>query len=287
MLALGTPDFSDEHDVAELADWAELASATSSRPLSEGLLQTSLAREGRRDEDPAARATEVWAELVRRSELCSQAWPLRISRSGLISRPGHPNALLHYFLCSLSLGTEVSFAGRRLFEHCVTDVIRALSANNGLRTGSPRSNGLPSALDDAVDLYVRLSSEQKRAPLLQTDKDYGLDVVTWRFFADRRGGFLQFIGQCATGKDWYEEGKLTELQVRAWEDHVAWAVEPVRFFAVPFVIPPQHWWRAARKAGLLLDRPRLLELALTSPPHRRRRGELMHYCRRLYQGRAA
>lgn len=228
-LRLGTPDFSDERDIAELADWAELASATSSRSISQGQLQTTLAREGRRDSDPAARAAEVWAELERRSDLRRAAWPLRIAGTRLRPRDGHPNSLFHYFLCSLSLGAEVSSMGRRLFEYCVADVVRSLSGNMGLRIGSPRSGGLPRSLDKAVDLYVRLSRELKRGPLLPTDKDFGLDVVTWRAFIDPRGGYLPYIGQCATGKDWYEDGKLSELQIRSWEDHIAWAVEPVRF----------------------------------------------------------
>jgi len=281
--AIEVPDFSSERDISESADWVEMAAARSDRYFTQGSLQGTLSREGPRSDDPAALANEIWAELSRRAGLAGTAWPLRMTGSRLIPLRMHPNSLFHYFLCSLSLGADVTDRGRRLFEHCVAHLVTGISGNYGLRLGSPRSSGLPTSLDAAVSLYSTLSNETKGAPFFTTDKDFGLDVVSWHPFTDDRGGYLQFIGQCATGKDWYEDGKLTQLQVRDWDDYLPWAVEPVRFFAVPFVVPPVQWRRASRKGGLILDRPRLLELSASLGLSRRILGQMLGYCRGLYQ----
>jgi hypothetical protein len=284
---LGAPVFSEEFDVSELADWVELTVAVSDHPFLVGTLQTTLAREGSRG-DPAAIAEQVWSELVRRGELCRDSWPLRLVGNRLRRLRLHPNSLLHYYLTSLSLGDDVRSGGRRLFEECVTDLVAGLSGGYALRTGWPRTRGMPASLDEAVASYTALSKEQKiqQQPLPASDKDFGLDVVTWRRFQDGRGGYLPFIGQCATGKNWYETDKHKELQIGSWTPHVTWAVDPVRFFAVPFVIPPDRWFRTSRDAGLVLDRPRLLELALNSPISRRRAASMYAYCRTLYENAA-
>jgi hypothetical protein len=264
-------------DVAEMADWVELC-ASVSPPFLLGTLQSGLARSDELTGDPASVSGQVWEEVLRRSVLCPAAWPLRVRGGRLVAIPGHANTLWHYFLCSISLGVSVTPEGRRLFEHAVAEVMPALTGRRAFRLGWPRSAGMPSGLNEAVDLYVRLSLEDRTGELfVSTDKDFGLDVVSWRQFQDARGAFLPFIGQCATGKNWYEEGKADELQLSRWGRYVLWAVKPVRFFAVPFVVLPHQWIRAANSAGLILDRPRLLELALSCPLSRRRRAAIYAY----------
>lgn len=276
---LVAPPLDGAWDTSELADWVELSALTSGQFLS-GSLQTALARSDAVVGDPAARAGLVWQEIIDRASLCGRNWPLRLKGNRLKTRGHHPNALWHFFLSFLSLGQGVSNEGRRLFEEGVTDVLAGLVGGRALRLGWPRSRGMPQSLDEAVALYARLSREEKSdQPLLGTDKDFGLDIAAWREFSDRRrGGFLPFIGQCATGKKWYEEGKALELQLDMWNRHVHWAVRPVRFFAVPFVVPPVHWIRASNAGGLVLDRPRLLELAMDAPLQRRRAAAILAYC---------
>jgi hypothetical protein len=124
---------------------------------------------------------------------------------------------------------------------------------------------VPTSLADAVEVYCHQSLEDEgrlKAPPA-TDGDLGLDVVNWLSFADNRGGFLHFIGQCASGADWSD--KLPELNPDKWGDHISWAVRPVRFFATPFVVPTPDFRRASKDGGLVLDRPRLMELAKKRP----------------------
>ena len=107
-----------------------------------------------------------------------------------------------------------------------------------------------------------------------------MDIANWVPFNDGRGGYVHFIGQCATGADW--EDKLTELNPHKWGDHVNWAVPPVRFFATPFVIPTEAFRRSSLDGGLVLDRPRLMELASKTTVSARTIKKLRKYTNTLY-----
>ena len=100
-----------------------------------------------------------------------------------------------------------------------------------------------------------------RRPRLTFDLD--VDVVAWFPFLDRRGSYLHLVGQCATGADWKD--KLTELNPHKWGDHLSWAVPPARFFATPLIIRKEEMRRLSKDGGLMLDRPRLIELADRRP----------------------
>lgn len=165
------------------------------------------------------------------------------------------------FLAALGMRVNIDHDGRVLFEECVAELSTGLTGNPAMRIGHPRKPPIPTPLKEAIELYCAESGELEgvfKAPQA-ADKDLGLDVATWLTFKDKRGGYLHFIGQCATGADWVD--KLVDLNTPVLKDHVYWAVEPVRFFATPFVVPSEKFRRSSLKAGLVLDRPRLMELA--------------------------
>lgn len=275
---MNAPPFPSDDDVSAVADWAELRVLASGAVLSRGKLQTTLLRESARASD--VRTEETWSELQRRGKLHGRFWPLEVTPGALRRKRRAGGEWFYYFCCALSLGHSVDNYARKLFELCITDLISGVTQHYGLRLGFPRTLGIPAAFGDAVELYVRLSKEEPGTPPYVVDKDLGLDVATWLEFEDRRGGYLHVIGQCATGADWFD--KLEDLNVQVWREHVRWAVEPVRFFAVPHVIPPERWRRACIRGGLILDRPRLLELEQRSRLRRRRLAAVVDYCRSLY-----
>lgn len=275
---LATPPFPSDDDIPILADWVELATMGGQHPLTRGKLRTTMGRESVGAAD--RRTDETWLELTRRAKIQAKGWPLKLDGDTLSVARSDSALIFHYFLCAVSLGQNIDNAGRQLFEHCVSDVTAGLTLNHALRIGFPRTGGMPHSFREAVSLYCRLSGESVVAPPPGTDNDLGLDVASWRLFSDGRGGYLHFVGQCATGADWFE--KLGDLDIRVWSDHVNWAVTPVRFFATPFVIPIERWRRSCLKGGLVLDRPRLLELATTSPLRPRRLAAILDYCRLLY-----
>jgi hypothetical protein len=50
----------------------------------------------------------------------------------------------------------------------------------------------------------------------------GMEIVDSLSFEDDRGGYLHFVGQCATGADWKD--KLPELNPHKIGDNINWAV---------------------------------------------------------------
>lgn len=264
--------------VEAVSDWAELYVIASGRPLTRDHLQTILARESVPDLDD--RVADVWLEIERRDDLHGVNWAVKLSGRRLVGPRTSRNSLFQFFLSALSLGYDIDAYGRRLFEECVSDVISSLTCNYGLRLGFPRTPGMPTPFPEAVRMYAGLSRETKIKDPPASDKDLGIDVVSWMQFGDRRGGYLHFVGQCATGIDWYE--KLDDLNVDVWRSYIRWPVPPVRFFATPHVVPRERWERSCIRGGLLLDRPRLVQLESSYPLGRRRLAAVLGYCRNLY-----
>jgi hypothetical protein len=55
-------------------------------------------------------------------------------------------------------------------------------------------------------------------------------------------------------------GKASELSPDLWREHISWHTHPLRAFAVPFVhLEGAEWRETAVTAGIVLDRPRLLQ----------------------------
>lgn len=275
MTGLAYPPFPEENEPGVIADWAELWAMSRGKSLSRGKLRTTLARESQLND---AAAGDAWTELERRANYCGGEWPLALEDDVLAPKAGADTLLLNYFLCALTFSYNIDNEGRRIFEFCVRDVAHALAGVPAQRIGAPREPYEP--LDAVVDRYCDQSFESKVAPLPATDKDLGLDIVSWYPFPDRRGAYLHFVGQCATGNNWEE--KLGDLSLRVWSDHVNWAVLPVRFFATPFVIPQVKFRRVALDAGLVLDRPRLLHLSTKAPLAADTAALVKAYCAALY-----
>lgn len=247
---------------AEVADWVEYVALSRSTSFKRGDLKSAVHLEGL--SAPDVIEEEVWDLLGRRSELLGSQWPLRAVGSRIRRRSPAPVSLpLYRFLCLLGFASSED-KERRLFEVLVSVLVRQITSGPSLHLGAPASSGMDPSFRRRVERYVEdsgiLKYEVKVAPL-PDDKDLGLDVATWFPFADRRGVSLHYVVQCATGSDW--EGKLSDLNLDVWSDHLHWGVTPVRVFAVPFLLllPEAKWVRLARRGGLILDRLRLTELA--------------------------
>lgn len=275
-----TPQFpSNEDDVSEVADWVEMMVLSSSEPFKRGTLVKTLERE-----DARLSADEVIDELQQRAELMADRWPLELDAdtSVLSLRTGALNRSLYTFLAALGLRVNIDHNGRVLFEECVTELSATLVGRPALRIGHPRRAPMPAPLKEAIERYCEESAELegiRKAPA-SNDKDLGLDVAAWWEFKDQRGGYLHFLGQCATGADWVD--KLNDLHVPLLKEHIYWAVEPVRFFATPFVIHHTIFRRSSIQAGLVLDRPRLMELAERGTVSAEMEQKLNNYTSGLY-----
>ena len=206
----------------------------------------------------------AWAELQNRARIFGDRWPLRLSGNRLTRRaPANVDLYLYRFLCLCGVGS-IEPADRRLFEVLSVDLLGAFTGCPSLHLGHPASTGMDPSFRKRIERYILdsglLKTEIKAAPL-SDDMDLGLDGASWKRFRDPRGGDLHFLIQCATGSDW--TGKLHDLDLGVWSDHLNWGVTPIRVLSVPFFVSVSEakWVRYCREAGVLLDRPRLLELA--------------------------
>jgi hypothetical protein len=247
-----------------VADWAEFTALAGRGGLKVGDLKSALSVEG--VDNPDMIEQQVWTELRSRAVLHGELWPLRLEGSRLIRRRQPPVPIeLHRFLCCLGMGV-LEAEDRGLFELVVAEILPAITATESIHIGHPASTGMSASFRDRVKYYCEqsgiLPEEVGREPL-PSDNDMGVDAVTWMPFADGRSGYVHFLAQCATGANWPQ--KTQDIVIATWMRHIHWGVPPVRVFAVPFVIVTtnERWVRLCNEAGVLLDRPRLLELYAT------------------------
>jgi hypothetical protein len=252
----------DQPDVARITDWVELRALGGRSVYKRGDLRSALAIEDL--SNPDLTEDRVWDELKARSRIFGVHWPLRLDGAFLRRRRPSPVNLTYYkYLLCLSIGL-VEKPDRELFELLVTNSLTGLTTRPSLHVGAPASSGMDPSFRERVKFYAAeselLPDEEYVKPPFSTDKDLGLDAVSWFPFRDGRSGYLHFLVQCATGADW--QAKFSDLHLETWKRHINWAVAPVRIFSVPFAINmvTPNWVRMCTEAGLVLDRARLLEL---------------------------
>lgn len=246
----------------EIADWVECVVLSGRPEYKRGDLKSTLSQENLEDSDLLEQQT--WEELIVRAKLFGEKWPLELDGSRLRLREEYnPLIEMYQFLCLLGLG-QAENVDRVLFEELVVDAFSGYFGSNVLRVGHPASEGMSKSFRSRIESYSEQSGMSRlevHEPPYSHDKDLGLDVVSWMSSADGRGGYLHFLVQCATGRNW--QSKLDDINLQEWNSHLVWAVPPVRVFCVPNVIRLAHeqWIRTTRRAGLIIDRPRLMEIA--------------------------
>ena len=257
-MKLGPPPLPSEPSTGELADWAELI-AMKKGSIARGNLATAVSRNGGSDRHVA----DAWNELEARAGLSGTDWTFKVSVTELELRAAtlDDTHALAAFCAALGLRQNIDNDHRELFEQCVTEIVPSVVPDS-LRLGHPRRPPVDASFREAFREYVVAVDEELKLLPPSSDNDLGMDVVAWRSFRDRRGGYIHFIGQCATGADW--EDKLNDLDLEVIKEHVKWAAAPLRFFATPVVVPAQSFRRVSLRAGVVLDRPRLLELESTT-----------------------
>ena len=253
----------------KVADWAELVALDTRAAFKRGDMKSALSREDVSDADSLEES--AWRELVERDRICRSVWPFRLDDAVLTPRtPKGISWRFYRFLAMLGLGHGVTADDRRLFEEAFAGLMVAMTGAPGIRVGHPpTADQEPSFADRFKDFLVGAgaSNEEHGKDALPTDKDLGLDAAAAeKLFADNRGGAtLHYWAQCSTGYNWEE--KLSDLDFEVWRPHFAWSVRPVKLMATPLVLvmPEPKWHRVVRKGGIVVDRPRLLQLSRQVP----------------------
>lgn len=256
----------DSPDISEVADWVECCVLAGGTPFKRGDLKSAL------DDlvpNKAALIEEaVWTELKNRHRIFGENWPLRLRGNRLFPGESEPETTLIYsYLALLGMGLAET-QDRVLFEELIYGIVKQYFGGAALRIGHPARQGMNKSFRLRVTNYARashLNALEVGEPPFSPDKDLGVDVVAWAGSVDGRGGDLHFLFQCATGLDWPD--KLDDINLSKWADHLRWALPPVRALCFPGVISVDgaRWIRYSRQAGMLLDRPRITEMAKNSP----------------------
>ena len=204
-------------------------------------------------------ADNTETEIQRRLGLCGDAYPFDFARGRLRWR--EPKKWDDPYVICLLLSDRQTYRqgddSGKVFEHLTTVALRSLLNGCAVRFGSPRDT-MPTSITDALrELAILTSSKVKDAwPVLNTDKDMGLDVVGWTSFTDEHNNLLQVYAQCATGEGWLEE-KSGEPNIKMWSDILFWGLDPIPALAVPYVAERDGMWQRRMAGRLLLDRLRI------------------------------
>lgn len=195
--------------------------------------------------------------------------------SRLIYR-GETCGLYEYLLC-LSLSDSYS-AGRKAIATRTFEAVSCLIAEAYLgedaasyRMGWPRKRGSPTTFKGCVDELKNLSGghygEWEWGPkqLNPSDptpaqvKEQGLDVVAWKKSVDGRAGQLYLLGQCACGKNWESDQKLTDLSIKLLKEWISeiTSVDPVRAIFTPRHAMDDKLPFLSRHGGIVFDRVRI------------------------------
>ena len=256
-------------DTCSLADWAEsLMFVEEKRTLSRTSLRKRLRAGLFIDEvDLDVHVDLLSSEVGRRQRQAETTYPFAWKESGLSRAPVSDEAPYEFLLW---LATSPHYREQRrfseielLFDNLVKQALILYLGPNaqGIRFGTPASNGRPSGFREALKWLANLLRLQAGAgtPRPQV-KDGGVDVVVWHPFGDRRSGFVVLLCQCTVAKDWTY--KARDIVVDKWNGWIDFGKDPLTAIAVPYALPQtfDQWDELRRTVNIIFDRMRLVEL---------------------------
>ena len=259
----------DSRDADSLADWAEaLVLLENKEEFSRAEMMRRLGRE--RSEGGDVEVGLLLNEIEARTRRAPMSYPFT-SSGGAIERNIVIDSLLYEFLLWLSFPQSPVRREReyraidRYFDRLVLKAMKAKfgSRAQGVRFGTPASDGRPTGFPDAIGWLSQLIKlEEGTEPRNPAKNDAGVDVLVWIPFADGRADFITVLAQCTVREDW--EAKAIEIAgtVGAWRGWLDFGRDPLTALAVPFAVSRTHprAGEIRRTLNLLLDRIRLLEL---------------------------
>lgn len=255
---------SDPHSTAFVSDWIELYIAVTGEFISKTKLSQLLERDTG-EEPKESFICDVWTELEYRKKLYNTC-PFHIDSLAI-----EPNASftpnLAYLACLIMaiFGVENGSQGTsKLFERLVCQAIQKYLSGEAFVFGWPVVEGEKTSIRDRIiDLSVRLNERYVESPA-ERYKDRGVDVVAWKPFLEKspRPSQVVILLQCAAGKGW--RIKTSDLPLRAWEQYIHWSCNPIKAFAVPYIISKRDWHDVSKEGGILFDRIRIVNLICTS-----------------------
>lgn len=221
--------------------------------------------------------SKIALEIGRRKSLLGGCYPFDVAGGNTIRYS--PSKTLVYEFCLAISGAPSLSSGKFAklpveFEQLVCDALVCFLGPGAkvLRTGWPpsRCGGRSIHFKNIVAKLNKRTGEWQWNPEPgmpdnpTTVKDQGLDVVAWKEIADKRGGKLFLLCQCACGDNFNTKFYDLDAQFNKlgrWVRPISWVL-PTRVFSTPRHIPNNSEFNQVNKdAGLALDRVRLTLLA--------------------------
>jgi len=272
MVPIPNPD-----SAAVVADWVELAAATTEQVLSKARICRLIEQQTGGEPDEAF-LSDVWGQLGARGKLYVHP-PFKIDPLS-VETCADFNAKIPYMACLLMSLVGVGRTRReitKLFERMTAIAVKKYLQGEAVVFGWPVDSGKRSSIKERVrELSGRLNERFVESPRAEY-KDRGVDVVGWKPFGEGRSSQIVILLQCAAGQDW--RSKTTELPIGSWEQYIHWSRDPVTAFAVPCIISDVLWHDISREAGILFDRVRIINLLYQETLERSLERELARWIR--------
>jgi len=262
-----------ESDVTStVADWVELEICHTGSPIARSLVMRCVAEENGREPDEGFTG-DVWEELTRRLAMYNPA-PYIVEARQVRPAEGYPLSIEYHACLMLSLfgGKLDTDVGPRLFERLVRHAVASWLDCQAVIFGSPLGNSLGGDVGARVRTVASRMNERFIESPAERFNERGVDVIAWKPLDLRRSNQIALLIQCKAGLHWRSE--TTKLPEAAWREYIHWACCPIKGFAVPCVIPQSEWHDVSKDAGLLLDRPRILNEVVAVRPDGQLRNEL-------------
>lgn len=208
--------------------------------------------------------SQLLEEIERRKDCLRELYPFSLD-GDVVKYQQSDDLLYEFFLCT-SLSPNLIKGEYRHFPRIFERIAVELTANflgpntKFAHVGAPNEkkrfkNSFINVMDESGELKWRpgddLPDDGPR------NGDEGVDYILWKSFdCNRSVGQPFFLGQCACGNDW--DAKFNDISARFFKWFEPLKVPPTKVFSVPHVVPEIKLREAARDAGVVLDRIRLV-----------------------------
>ena len=210
------------------------------------------------DERIDAMVADAAEEINERVATIGDGYPFSFDGTIITASTDWANkALAYVFLLLLSAdGLPGLSTGRRHFEEVVTAALARYLTGESLRFGFPHRTPVPSHPNAAVDFLAEQIGQRRifTRQVKPSEKDMGVDAVAWKRFADTLPTKVVLLANCSTGADW--KSKLGELSIDKWKRMIDFGCDPVRVFAVPWVLSQEDWSDIVDFGNMVMDRSR-------------------------------
>ena len=248
----------DPNSSVVVSDWVELFVTLRDQHVSKAILSRML--EGASGVEPKETfISDIWRELINREKLYSVA-PFKVELLSIEPNDGFSPKIEYCACLIMSLFGAEAGAGpiTKLFERLTSEAVKRYLSGEANVFGWPTEEGTQASIKTRIiEVSNRLNEKFAESPA-EKYKDRGLDVIGWKPFGEKRSSQIVVLLQCAAGINWRK--KTMDLPMRAWEQYIHWACNPIKAFAVPCIISSREWHDVSKEAGILFDRIRILNL---------------------------